>query len=84
MKQRQYVLATATDSRFKLQFLGSSDKGQGKRWLLKEAMKYKEQILHEEKEDESVTDTDTGGKQSGWDEEDVPSNIGRMRISYQL
>ena len=33
-------------------------------------MKYKEQILHEEK-DESMTDSDTSGKQSGWDEEDA-------------
>ena len=34
-------------------------------------MKYKEQNLHEEKEDESMTDSDTSGKQSGWDEEDA-------------
>ena len=33
-------------------------------------MKYKEQILHEEK-DESMTDSDTSEKQSGWVEEDA-------------
>ena len=71
MKQRQYVLATAIDPRFKLQFLSLSERGQGKRWLLEEVMKYKEQILHEEKDDESVTDSDTSEKQSGWDEEDA-------------
>ena len=71
MKQWQYILATALDPHFKLQFLCLSDRGQGKRWLLEEVMKYKEQILREEREDESVTDSDTSGKQSGWDEEDA-------------
>ena len=71
MKQRQYVLATATAPRFRLHFLSLSDRGQGKRWLLEEVMKYKEQILHEEKEDESMTDSDISEKQSGWDEEDA-------------
>ena len=70
MKQRQYVLAKAIDPHFKLQFLSLRDRGQGKRWLLEEVMKYKEQILHEEK-DESMTDSDTSEKQSGWVEEDA-------------
>ena len=42
MKQRQYVLATAIDPCFKLQFLSLSDRGQEKRWLLEEVMKCKE------------------------------------------